>query len=218
MRLTLVYSLKFQCWLMRKLERQGGREGLQSIVHRVECGNQLVTNEKSTVGNSKEEQVNDDNKAVVFDNHIEKAIKSRRLKKISNTHLLVAALIATVTFTAAFTIPGGYKNDKNDNLVEGMAVLSKESFFKVFVVADSVAFYCSTASVMLQFLSSVEHNYHLLLRFTRVAATLTYISIFGMAVAFACGLRVVVPSSSCLADYTLIMGACCVFLFIIGCL
>ncbi|PON46096.1 Transmembrane protein [Parasponia andersonii] len=206
-------------WLIKKLERQGGQESLQSIVHRVERGNQLVTNDKSTVDNSEEEQENNDDKGVISGHHhIENPIKSRRLKKILDTHLLVAALIATVTFTAAFTIPGGYENDNSDHIGKGMAVLSNESFFKVFVVADSVAFYCSTASVLLQFFSSVEHNYHLLLRFTKIAAALTYISIFGMVVAFTSGLRVVMPSSSSLAEYTLIMGGCCVFLFIIGCL
>ncbi|XP_030506138.2 uncharacterized protein LOC115721046 isoform X1 [Cannabis sativa] len=189
----------FRCWFVKKLEQQGGQESLQSIIYRVEQWNQLVRN---------------------VDHHhhhpMEKAIKSDRLKKISDTHLLVAALIATVTFTAAFTLPGGYEND--DHTSKGMAVLSNKIFFKVFVVADSVAFYCSAASVLLQFFSSIEHNYYLLLRFTRIAATLTYISIFGMVIAFTSGLRVVMPSSSSLVYYTLIMGGCCIFLFIIGCL
>ena len=32
------------------------------------------------------------------------------VKEGSQTHLSVATLIATVTFTAAFTVPGGYQN------------------------------------------------------------------------------------------------------------
>ncbi|XP_062084448.1 protein ACCELERATED CELL DEATH 6-like [Humulus lupulus] len=188
-----------RCWFVKKLEQQGGQESLQSIIYRVEQWNLLV------------------NSVDPHHHHLmEKAIKSDRLKKISDTHLLVAALIATVTFTAAFTIPGGYES--NDRTDKGLAVLSDKMFFKVFVVADSVAFYCSAASVLLQFFSSVEHNYHLLLRFTRIAATLTYISILGMVMAFTSGLRVIMPDSSSLVYYTLIMGGCCVFLFIIGCL
>ncbi|GMN21254.1 hypothetical protein TIFTF001_045470 [Ficus carica] len=148
-------------------------------------------------------------------NKMEKASKSHHLEKISNTHLLVATLIATVTFTAAFTIPGGYENDEKE---KGMSVLSNMTFFKVFVVVDSIAFCCSTAAVLLQFFSSTENSYHLVLRFSILSAALTYISIFGMAVAFASGLRVIMPSSSILADFTLVMGCCSVFLFIIGCL
>ncbi|RVW77766.1 Protein accelerated cell death 6 [Vitis vinifera] len=41
------------------------------------------------------------------ENHEEKQLRSHRLKDISNTHLLVATLIATVTFAAGFTLPGG---------------------------------------------------------------------------------------------------------------
>ena len=40
------------------------------------------------------------------------------------------------------------------------------AFFNVFVVADSIAFNCSTASVVLQFFSSTESRYHIVLRFT----------------------------------------------------
>ncbi|XP_010102272.2 ankyrin-1 [Morus notabilis] len=209
-----------KCWLVKKLEKQGGGESLQSIVYRVECGSHQITGCKK--GSNHGQAINDDNKDL-FGHHpstfklptMDKAMKSHRLRKISNTHLLVAALIATVTFTAAFTIPGGYESNGSTS---GIAVLSERAFFKVFVVADSLAFYCSSASVLLQFFSSAEHNYHLILRFTRMAATLTYISILGMVVAFTSGLRVVMPSSSSLAHYTLMMGGGCVFLFIVGCL
>ncbi|GMN25575.1 hypothetical protein TIFTF001_000970 [Ficus carica] len=213
-----------RCWLIKKLERQGGRESLQSLVYRVENGRRHFTDTREGSKSNHGQPIKDDDKDF-FSHHpstadhkiptMDKAMKSRRLKKISNTHLLVAALIATVTFTAAFTIPGGYEDD-GSNI--GLAVLSKRAFFKVFVVADSIAFYCSSASVLLQFFSSVEHNYHLLLRFTRIAATLTYISVFGMVVAFTAGLHVVMPSSSSLAHYTLVAGGCFVFLYIVGCL
>ena len=33
------------------------------------------------------------------------------LSKVRESHLVVAALIATVTFAATFTLPGGYKSD-----------------------------------------------------------------------------------------------------------
>lgn len=34
------------------------------------------------------------------------AIKEEKLKKIGDTHMIVAALIVTITFTAGFTVPG----------------------------------------------------------------------------------------------------------------
>jgi len=41
--------------------------------------------------------------------------------------VLVAALVVTVTFAAAFTMPGGYRNEK------GTAVLLKNAAFAFFV-------------------------------------------------------------------------------------
>ncbi|KAL0005506.1 hypothetical protein SO802_013067 [Lithocarpus litseifolius] len=60
--------------------------------------------------------------------------KSEILRSAGETNLLVAMIIATVTFTAAFTVPGGYESG-GDN--RGLAVLSKQAAFKVFVNCDS---------------------------------------------------------------------------------
>lgn len=180
------------------MERQGGHDSLQSISQRDE---HLHMNQLTHKNNDQ-----------VVSGGDNKSTRSHRLKKISDTHLLVAGLIATVTFTAAFTIPGGYKEGL------GKAILAEKPFFTVFAVADSLAFFCSSASLLLHFFSSVEHNYHLLLRFTRMAATLAYVSVLGMVVAFTAALRVVIPEQSMLAVFTLVTGAFCVFLFIIGCL
>ena len=57
----------------------------------------------------------------------------------------VATIIATVTFTAAFTVPGGYESG-SDN--QGLAILSKQAAFKVFVIANALAFGFSTASML----------------------------------------------------------------------
>lgn len=140
-------------------------------------------------------------------------MKSHRLKDISSVHLLVATLIATVTFTAGFTMPGGYEQATPN---KGLAVLSNKTPFQVFVIADSIAFYCSSASVFLQFCGSVEHNYHLLLRFTRVAATLTYVSSLAMGVAFTAAVIAVMPDSSMLSNFTFVSGICCVLVYIFG--
>jgi len=61
-------------------------------------------------------------------------------------HIVVAALVATVTFAAAFTMPGGYKNDKNE---QGTAVLINNGFFVVFVILDAIAMVLSTSALCL---------------------------------------------------------------------
>ncbi|XP_077221246.1 protein ACCELERATED CELL DEATH 6-like [Tasmannia lanceolata] len=65
------------------------------------------------------------------------------LKSMSNTLSLVATLLATVTFAAAFTMPGGLKIEGPD---EGMAVFARKVALKVFVLSDTVAM-CSSITV-----------------------------------------------------------------------
>ncbi|KAK1371773.1 hypothetical protein POM88_037865 [Heracleum sosnowskyi] len=57
-----------------------------------------------------------------------------------NTLLLVATLIATVTFAAGFTMPGGYSNSEPD---KGKATLLNKLTFQMFVICDTIAMYCA---------------------------------------------------------------------------
>ncbi|KAF3433964.1 hypothetical protein FNV43_RR25067 [Rhamnella rubrinervis] len=191
-----------QSIIAKKLENQGGRPSLQALVHKGIYGRATLTDRLLIrVGSNRETDTGED-------------MKSHRLKNISSIHLLVATLISTVTFTAGFTMPGGFQQGGASN--EGLAVLSSKTPFKMFVIADSIAFYCASASVFLQFCGSVEHNYHLLLRFTKVAAALTYLSSLGMVVAFSAAMYTVMPGSSMLAYYIFISGICCVLVYIFG--
>lgn len=71
---------------------------------------------------------NDDSAGDYYENwHIS------NLKRIGENRLVIAALIATVTFAAGFTLPGGYDNK------DSMAVSAKEASFKAFVVADTMS-------------------------------------------------------------------------------
>ncbi|KAL3742754.1 hypothetical protein ACJRO7_018122 [Eucalyptus globulus] len=65
---------------------------------------------------------------------------------IMDMQLLVAGLIATVTFTAAFTVPGGYNNDGPDR---GMAILGERASFKAFVFCNTWAFFFSIMAIFL---------------------------------------------------------------------
>ncbi|KAH7842669.1 hypothetical protein Vadar_007879 [Vaccinium darrowii] len=75
-----------------------------------------------------------------------RADKAEALKKTSESLTLVATLIATITFAAAFAIPGGY--DGNQGPKQGMAVLVRQASFKAFAIANTIAVMCSTSSVV----------------------------------------------------------------------
>lgn len=79
------------------------------------------------------------------------------MKEIAQQCMVVAALIATMVFTAAFTVPGGYAqiNDKNN----GIPVFYSKAAFKVFVVADAISLFSSSASILHMFLSIFTSHY-----------------------------------------------------------
>ncbi|KAG5561075.1 hypothetical protein RHGRI_004179 [Rhododendron griersonianum] len=77
-------------------------------------------------------------------------------RNLFQTLVVVAALIATITFAAAFTIPGGY--DGNQGRDQGMAILAREAAFKAFVITNTIAMVCSLTSIFLC-LSAVMYGF-----------------------------------------------------------
>ena len=71
------------------------------------------------------------------------------LSKAKESHLVVAALIATVTFGATFTLPGGYKSDR------GTAILAKKADFIVFVISNTMLMVLSISAVFIHFLTAL---------------------------------------------------------------
>ncbi|XP_040957881.1 ankyrin repeat-containing protein ITN1 [Gossypium hirsutum] len=77
--------------------------------------------------------------------------------KLRETHLLVAALVATIAFTAANAVPGGYKADDKGTVDEGTAILSHNSAFKTLVMTNAMAVVSSLLAIFLHFLSVFIH-------------------------------------------------------------
>ena len=123
-------------------------------------------------------------------------------KRQGETHLIVAALVATVSFAAGFTLPGGY----NDN---GMAILTKGAAFKAFIVTDTIAVILSVSAVFVYFFMSLHRDGEFLAKHLITGFFLTVFSMGAMVVAFMTGLYAVLPLSSGLPIVTCI---CCIFL------
>ncbi|KAI3836568.1 hypothetical protein MKW92_043258 [Papaver armeniacum] len=67
------------------------------------------------------------------------------MKDTSQACMVVATLIATVMFAAAFTLPGG--NDQNS----GIPLLLKSTAFKVFIISDALSLFASCTSILMFF-------------------------------------------------------------------
>lgn len=131
-----------------------------------------------------------------------------------NTLLLVSTLVATVTFAAGFTMPGGYRNSEPD---EGMATLLNKLAFQVFVICDTIALYSATM-VAVALIWAQLGDLMLVLNALKVAIPLLGISLTMMSLAFMTGVYLVVSTLVWLAHVVLKLGivslACFLSLFI----
>ncbi|KAJ8627915.1 hypothetical protein MRB53_021222 [Persea americana] len=77
---------------------------------------------------------------------INKVEISPEFKEAIKTLPVVTVLVATVTFAAAFTVPGGYRNDGPS---EGLPVFMRNAALQAFVLSDILAFFSSMAATVL---------------------------------------------------------------------
>jgi hypothetical protein len=147
-------------------------------------------------------------------NEEENKEEEEALSKARDSHLVVAALIATVTFAAAFTLPGSYNSDPGPN--KGTAILAKTAAFIVFVISDAMSMMLSIFVVFIHFLMVLNQGFKLdknkeiyevtSLKLFMVATLLTMIGMGTMIIAFLIGTYAVLePSlglaiSACLID------------------
>jgi hypothetical protein len=150
------------------------------------------------------------------------------LSKARESQLVVAALIATVTFAAAFTLPGGYKNDQGPN--KGTPILAKKTVFIVFVISDTISLMLSILAVFVHFLISLIKGCEMLKNkemdggtteiLFGVATLLTMIGMGTMIIAFITGIFAVLEPflglaiSTCLIGMSFFILVSLVFMFI----
>ncbi|XP_059435298.1 uncharacterized protein LOC132168195 [Corylus avellana] len=139
------------------------------------------------------------------------------MKGTATSCTVVGALIITIMFTAAFTVPGG------NNQTTGFPIFSDKKLFTVFIIFDALSLFSASTSVLI-FLGMVTSRYaeddfsrSLPLKMIIGHYTL-FFSIATMMVAFCAGLFIMVPKKSwmvipaiCLASVTVIQFACMLF-------
>ncbi|KAK9664188.1 hypothetical protein RND81_14G024500 [Saponaria officinalis] len=119
-----------------------------------------------------------------------------------NTLLVVAALVATVTFASGFTVPGGYNNSDPN---QGTATMLRKKAFQIFILSDTVAMY-SSILVTISLIWAQLGDINLVFTALRIAIPLLGVSLATMSLAFMSGVYLVVSQLHWLAYTVLITG------------
>ena len=116
-----------------------------------------------------------------------KDVKSLSATYTGNTSL-VAILIATLTFAAAFTLPGGYSSGPGS---EGLAIMARNLAFQAFLIFDTLAM-CSSLAVAFLCIKIRPMDYDFLIYFRNYTRKLIRYAYMATALAFGTGLYTVV--------------------------
>ncbi|KAI8561133.1 hypothetical protein RHMOL_Rhmol04G0313700 [Rhododendron molle] len=135
----------------------------------------------------------------------------------SQTLMVVATLIATITFAAAYVIPCGY--DGNQGRDQGMAALARATAFQAFVITNTIAIICSVISMLLLCITGLWYAYRggddidddRAFARNAGAVILILVAMFAMMVAFISATFVMLAHSIALALSTCII-ACIPFI------
>ena len=114
--------------------------------------------------------------------------------KTKESHLLVSILIATVTFAAGLTMPGGYVTDKGHE--QGTAVLIRSNAFKAFAVTNALVQAMSTSSVFIHIFMEVRDGNPILAVSYQLMWRASIFSMPIMMIAYFTGTYTVLDSSS----------------------
>ncbi|KAL7113668.1 hypothetical protein ACP275_04G074700 [Erythranthe tilingii] len=120
-----------------------------------------------------------------------------------NTLLLVATLVATVTFAAGFTLPGGYNSSDTD--LAGMATMIKHKGFHLFIFCDTIAMYSSIVVVVALIWGQLG-DLALVINVLMWALPLLGIALTMMSMAFMAGVLLVVSKIRWLSTIVLVIG------------
>ncbi|KAJ1695547.1 hypothetical protein LUZ63_012245 [Rhynchospora breviuscula] len=135
-------------------------------------------------------------------------VKSLTKRYISNTSL-VAALLATITFAAAFTLPGGFSSDPSD---AGVPIFARKAAFQSFLISDTIAM-CSSLTVVFLCILATWEDLDYLLHYRKITKALMWSAYATTTVAFGTGLfTVMAPKSLWIAVLILLLSCLLPFL------
>ncbi|KAH7522194.1 hypothetical protein FEM48_Zijuj07G0112500 [Ziziphus jujuba var. spinosa] len=111
------------------------------------------------------------------------------IENSQESHLIVAALIATVTFVAGFTMPGGYN---------GNAILARKTAFQAFMIINPVAMVLSISAVFIRLSLVLQDGKTMFIVYFGSAQLVILFALGSMVIAFIIGTYAVLQHSPAL--------------------
>ncbi|XP_048138375.1 protein ACCELERATED CELL DEATH 6-like [Rhodamnia argentea] len=135
-------------------------------------------------------------------------------RDVINARLVVAALVATVTFAAGLQVPGGFRgSDTASKDDRGMATMLDKGLFQAFAICNTTAMFCSmiTAIVLMY---AQQKDFGIAYAGIVYASELLRVALLAMSAAFLTGVTLTVGKLPWLAQVIFYLGL--IFLLIIS--
>lgn len=120
-----------------------------------------------------------------YEMHREATVNAR------NTIIIVAVLIATVTFAAGISPPGGVYQE---GTVKGESMVGKTTAFKVFVISNNIALFTSL-SIVIVLVSIIPFRRKAHKRLLTISHKVMWVAVAFMATGYVAGIWVILPHS-----------------------
>ncbi|KAG6732693.1 hypothetical protein I3842_01G190500 [Carya illinoinensis] len=189
------------------------KENMKKAIEEEEKRNEEEKKRKEEEERKEEEKRNEEEKKRKEEEERKKEEQERMEKEVdrkaAESHLVVAALITTVTFATSITMPGGFVGGGEKSLPAGSAILRTSAAFKAFIITDVLAMVLSSSAVFIhlflpimpdKFLSDAHDFLHTL------AFTFLLLAMIPMVLAFITGTYAVLAHSLDVAIPACIIG------------
>ncbi|XP_030520010.2 protein ACCELERATED CELL DEATH 6-like [Rhodamnia argentea] len=133
-----------------------------------------------------------------------------RLKGEVNTRMVVAALVAAMTFASGFSVPGGYNGSEPG---AGIAMLLHKAMYNVFVISNSIAMYSSIIALVILLWTQINDPHAVRNALSKARLPLL-VTLAAMPLAFMAGVYVTVTKLAWLAIVVLVMGSVSLFIIL----